>query len=140
VEVCKVLEYVHYFEIVLVPSTVFFYNGRHIKVDWPTGDHSKYVGGFYNVSDFVQTVIAIHSAGRKGKSIVNYSPIPTEHIPKFNIYQIARHLSIQSVFVLPYLCVVLLSLFFCSCFSFVSFGSLFSFCTTFLGIGFNPKD
>lgn len=34
VDVDKVPVYTKYFDITLIPSTVFFFNAQHIKVDW----------------------------------------------------------------------------------------------------------
>lgn len=34
VDVDSVPVYTQYFDISLVPATVFFFNGQHIKVDW----------------------------------------------------------------------------------------------------------
>jgi len=34
VDVDNVPVYVNYFDISLIPSTVFFFNAQHIKVDW----------------------------------------------------------------------------------------------------------
>lgn len=34
VDVDKVSVYRHYFDITLIPATVFFFNGQHMKVDW----------------------------------------------------------------------------------------------------------
>ena len=34
VDVDAVPAYIKYFDITLIPATIFFFNGQHIKVDW----------------------------------------------------------------------------------------------------------
>jgi len=34
VDVDSVPLYVSYFDVSLIPSTIFFFNGQHMKVDW----------------------------------------------------------------------------------------------------------
>ena len=34
VDIDDVPVYTQYFDITFIPSTVFFFNGQHIKVDW----------------------------------------------------------------------------------------------------------
>lgn len=34
VDVDAVPVYTRYFDITLIPATIFFFNGQHIKVDW----------------------------------------------------------------------------------------------------------
>ena len=34
VDAAEVPFYTEYFDVALIPSTLFFYNTRHIKVDW----------------------------------------------------------------------------------------------------------
>ncbi|XVF66698.1 hypothetical protein PTKIN_Ptkin10aG0058300 [Pterospermum kingtungense] len=48
--------YVKYFDVTLIPSTVFFFNAHHMKMDSGTADHSKWVGAFHEKQDFINVV------------------------------------------------------------------------------------
>ncbi|KAK1316437.1 hypothetical protein QJS10_CPA05g02312 [Acorus calamus] len=76
--------YVKYFDITLFPSTVFFFNAHHMKMDSGTADHTKWVGSFQRKQDFIDVVEAIYRGAMKGKMIVN-CPLPPERIPKFQL-------------------------------------------------------
>ncbi|CAK7332171.1 unnamed protein product [Dovyalis caffra] len=76
--------YIKYFDITLVPSTVFFFNAHHMKMDSGTADHTKWVGAFHRKQDFIDVVEAIFRGAMKGKLIVN-CPLPPERIPKYQL-------------------------------------------------------
>ncbi|XP_072981775.1 uncharacterized protein [Typha angustifolia] len=76
--------YVKYFDITLIPSTVFFFNAHHMKMDSGTADHTKWIGSFHSKQDFIDVVEAIFRGAMKGKLIVN-CPLPPERIPRFQL-------------------------------------------------------
>ncbi|KAJ7950368.1 Thioredoxin-like protein [Quillaja saponaria] len=76
--------YVKYFDITLIPSTIFFFNAHHMKMDAGTADHTKWIGAFHEKQDFIDVVEAVFRGAMKGKLIVN-CPLPSERIPKYQL-------------------------------------------------------
>ncbi|XP_039117728.1 thioredoxin-like protein 4B [Dioscorea cayenensis subsp. rotundata] len=76
--------YVRYFDITMIPSTVFFFNAQHMKMDSGTADHTKWLGSFHTKQDFIDVVEAIFRGAMKGKLIVN-CPLPQQKIPRFQL-------------------------------------------------------
>ncbi|XP_033745428.1 thioredoxin-like protein 4B [Pecten maximus] len=84
VEVDEVPVYRRYFDITLIPSTIFFFNSQHIKVDWETADHTKFIGSFKTKQDFLDVVEVIYRGVMKGKVMIR-SPLDPRSVPKYEL-------------------------------------------------------
>ncbi|KAL4606293.1 hypothetical protein ACB092_09G092300 [Castanea dentata] len=76
--------YVKYFDITFIPSTIFFFNAHHKKMDSGTADHTKWVGAFHKKQDFNDVAERQYKGAMKSKLIVSCL-LPPERIPKYQL-------------------------------------------------------
>uniref|UniRef100_A0A8C4WTN0 Thioredoxin-like protein n=1 Tax=Eptatretus burgeri TaxID=7764 RepID=A0A8C4WTN0_EPTBU len=80
VDVDEVPVYTRYFDISYVPSTVFFFNGQHMKGH----DFFGFVGCFKSKQDLIDLVEVIFRGAMRGKLIVR-SPIDPRNLPRYDL-------------------------------------------------------
>ncbi|GIY17471.1 thioredoxin-like protein 4B [Caerostris darwini] len=63
-----------YYDITHIPSTVFYFNEKQIKINSGMPDNTKVVGPFQTKQDFIDLVEVIYRGASRGKCVIK-SPI-----------------------------------------------------------------
>ena len=85
VDVDAVPVYTSYFDVTLIPATIFFFHGEHVRItDTKSPDNTKWIGSFQTKDNFSLLVETIYRKARHGRYIV-HCPFDTSAFPSYNL-------------------------------------------------------